>query len=304
MTILEALRWANNHLKKAGVDSPMLDAEVLLAHVLSITRAKLFARFNDPLKPHQQEKFLLLVERRSAREPVAYLVGKKEFYGREFAVNPFVLIPRSETETLVEIALDLFQRAADKNRVLFADIGTGSGAIAITLACETQTPVMAVDTSARALPIAKTNAQTHAVQELIDFREGDLASPLFDLFDTIRATSKKPISSVYPFQDLIICANLPYLSSSQMQQLPDDVRRYEPKEALEAGSDGLEAYFRLLRQLKHRRGELPRHLHILMEIDPSQAKRAAQLVAHEFPSAHVQTKKDLLGLDRVIVASE
>jgi len=301
MTILDALRWANNQLKKTGLDSPMLDAEVLLAHTLQTTRAKLFARFNDPLKPHEQEKFLLLTERRAQREPVAYLTGRKPFYGRDFTVNPFVLIPRPETETLIEAALDVFATTDDKERVLIADIGTGSGAVAVTLAKETGAPVIAVDTSERALAVARANAQVHNAADLIDFQSGDLLDPLFALFNTLRRTSPKPVSSVYPFKHLILCANLPYLSTAQMETLLADVT-YEPKEALHAGSDGLEAYFRLIRQLKKGRAELPRRLTLLIEIDPSQSSRAVQLIAHEFPSADMETKKGLQGAVRVVCA--
>lgn len=300
MTILEALRWANNKLKKTGIDSPMLDAEVLLSDLLGVTRAKLFALFNDTLKPHQQEKFLTLIERRSQHEPVAYLIGKKNFHGREFLVNPFVLIPRPETELLVQNALELFAQIEEKDRVLFVDVGTGSGAIAITLAAETHTPVLASDTSVRALSVAKQNALRHHVEEVIDLQEGDLLTPLLHLFHTIRQTSAKPVSSVYPFKHLIICANLPYLSSDQMETLEPDVRTYEPNEALEAGTDGLEAYWRLFRQLKKERGHLPRSLGVFIEIDPAQSRRATQLIAHEFPSSQPEIKQDLQGFDRVI----
>lgn len=300
MTILESLQWANNKLKKSGIDSPMLDAEVLLASVLDISRAKLFARFNDPLKQHNEEQFTSLIERRTTHEPIAYLIGKKQFFGREFLVNPFVLIPRPATETLVESAIDLFHQLNGADHILFTDIGTGSGAIAVTIALETQTPVIAIDTSPRALSVAKKNAEQNGVNELIDFRAGDLLSPLLSLFETIRTTSKKPVSSVYPFKHLIICANLPYLTKHQMETLEPDVRLYEPHEALEAGPDGLETYWRLFRQLSKERARLPRHVAVFIEIDPSQAVRAVQLIQHQFPHTTPKIKQDLSGLDRVV----
>ncbi len=301
MTILEALQWANSKLKKIGIDSPMLDAEILLAHVLNLSRAKLFSHFNDSLKSHHQERFLTLIERRSAFEPIAYLIGKKTFYGRDFITNPFVLIPRPATETLIESALELFQQIDDKDRVLIVDIGTGSGAIAITLAAETQTPVLASDMSPRAISVAQKNAEMFGVKSLIDLRVGDLLTPLLELFETIRTNSKKPVSSVYPFKHLIICANLPYLTKNQMETLQPDVLNYEPHEALEAGSDGLEAYWRLFRQLSKERTHLPRHVSMLIEIDPSQTDRAIKLIQHEFPDAQPQIKKDLSGLDRIVI---
>ncbi len=300
MTILESLRFANNKLKKVGIESPMLDAEVLLADVLQITRAKLFAHFNDTLKQYQQEKFLALIDRRGRYEPVAYLIGEKSFYGMNFLVNPFVLIPRAETETLTQIAIDVFLGINEKEQVLFADIGTGSGALAIVIAVQTQAPIIASDTSIRALSVAKQNAQRHGVNELIDFQQGDLLTPVLNLFETIRNKSSKPVSSVYPFKHLIICANLPYLSSAQMETLQIDVLKYEPREALEAGPDGLEAYWRLFRQLKKERKQLPRHVSVLIEIDPSQRRRISQIITHEFPSCSHEIKQDLQGLDRVV----
>jgi release factor glutamine methyltransferase len=301
MTVLEALQWANGKLKKTGVDSPMLDAEILLAHVLNLSRAKLFSHFNDSLKQHHQERFLTLIDRRSAFEPIAYLIGKKTFYGRDFLTNPFVLIPRPSTETLIEATLELFQNIDDKDNTLIADIGTGSGAIAVTLAAEIHTPVLASDTSPRAISVAQKNAELLEVKELIDVRVGDLLTPLLELFETIRTNSKKPVSSIYPFKHLLICANLPYLTKNQMETLQKDVRDYEPREALEAGTDGLEAYWRLFRQLRKERPHLPRYVSILIEIDPSQTERAIKLIKHEFPDSHPQIKKDLAGLDRIVI---
>jgi release factor glutamine methyltransferase len=265
-----------------------------------LSRAKLFSHFNDPLKQHHQERFLTLIERRSAFEPIAYLIGRKTFFDRDFLTNPFVLIPRPATETLIESALERFNTIND-DKVLIADIGTGSGAIAVTLAAETHTPVLASDTSARAISVAQKNAELLGVSELIDIRVGDLLTPLLELFETIRTNAKKPVSSVYPFKHLLICANLPYLTKNQMETLQRDVRDYEPHEALEAGTDGLEAYWRLFRQLQKERAHLPRHVSVFIEIDPSQKERAIKLIEHEFPDSHPQIKKDLAGLDRIVI---
>src|SRR3989338_5187779 len=180
MTVMEALQWANNKLRKSDVDSPMLDAEILLAFVLEISKAKLFSRFNEPLKIHHHERFCELVNRRASREPVAYLIGKKAFYGREFEVNAHVLIPRPETETLIEQVLLTIQEK-DKERTLIADIGTGSGAIAITIAAETQLPVIAIDIDPNALAVAQKNATTLAPEQAIEFQCGNLAESLIKL---------------------------------------------------------------------------------------------------------------------------
>lgn len=279
----------------------MLDAEVILSYILDLSRARLFAHGNDILKPHQQERLLSLIERRCSFEPVAYIIGEKEFYNRKFFVNSFVLIPRPATETLVQEALDISKNINDIEHTLFADIGTGSGAIAITLTSETKIPVVAIDISSRALSVARTNARNHNVEELIDFREGDLMMPVVDLFESMRASSTQQVSSVFPFKHLIICANLPYLTNNQMEILQKDVR-YEPKDALQAGPDGLEAYWRLFKQIKKIRDFLPRYIYTLIEIDPSQSTRAVELISHQFPHAKTQIKKDLQGLDRIIIS--
>ncbi|OGL62087.1 protein-(glutamine-N5) methyltransferase, release factor-specific [Candidatus Uhrbacteria bacterium RIFCSPHIGHO2_02_FULL_47_44] len=300
MTILEALQWANNKLKKTGIESPMLDAELLLAAVLDVPKSWLFGHIADDLKPHQEEKFFILVDRRMKREPVAYLINKKSFYGRDFFVDPSVLIPRPATETMIEQALEVFS-TCDRDKTLFVDIGTGSGAIAITLAAETQTPVLAIDVDQSALVIAKRNAQTFTVEEQIDFQHGSLLEPLVNLFETIRASGNPNISSVYPFKDLIVCANLPYLTTSQMDVLDPDVR-FEPVRALVAGVDGLDAYWDLFRQCKKHRDLLPRNITVLIEIDPDQLDRSTQLIKHYFPEASMRTEKDIQKHDRVVIA--
>ena len=193
MTILEALQWANNKLKKVGIESPMLDAELLLASVLDVPKSWLFGHIADNLKPHQEEKFFMLIDRRLKHEPVAYLINKKGFYGRDFFVDPSVLIPRPATETMIEHALDAFAKC-DREKTLFVDIGTGSGAIAITLAAETQTPVLAIDSDQSALVTARRNAQSISVEEHIDFQHGSLLEPLITLFETIRASGNPNIS--------------------------------------------------------------------------------------------------------------
>ncbi len=300
MTILEALQWANNKLKRANIESPMLDAELLLAAVLNVPKSWLFGQIADDLKPHHEEKFSILVDRRLKHEPIAYLINKKEFYGRDFFVDPSVLIPRPATEAMIECALEIFTKC-DQHKTLFVDIGTGSGAIAVTLAAETQTPVLAIDIDSSALVTAKRNAQSIAVEEHIDFQQGSLLEPLTTLFETIRASGNPNISSVYPFKDVIVCANLPYLTTSQMDALDPDVR-FEPIRALVAGVDGMDAYWDLFRQFKKNREMLPRHVTTLIEIDPDQADRSVQLIKHYFPEAITRVEKDFQKNDRVVIA--
>lgn len=300
MTILEALQWANTKLKKTEVESPMLDAELLLASVLDISRSILFGHIADELKPHHAEKFHILVERRMKHEPVAYLLNKKEFYGRDFFVDPSVLIPRPATETLIECALEKFT-TCEEDKTLFVDIGTGSGAIAVTLAAETKAPVLAIDIDHSALVTAKRNAETHTVDEHIDFQHGSLLDPLIQLFQKIKSSGNPNISSVFPFKDIIICANLPYLTTAQMEALDPDVR-YEPVQALVSGVDGLNDYWDLFRQIKKHRDLLPRYITTLIEIDPEQSEKATQLIQHYFPEAKIRTEKDLQNNNRIIIA--
>ncbi len=297
---MEALQWANNKLRKASVDSPMLDAEILLAYSLDTSKAWLFAHFADKLKTHQEEKFFELINRREDREPVAYLVSKKAFYGRDFVVDKHVLIPRPETETMIELAIKTLAHI-DPERTLIADLGTGSGAIAVTLAAETNLHVIGVDIDEAALEIAKKNAASLVPETAVDFQAGNLADPIIRIFKTIRGQTNVQTSSVYPFKTLLITANLPYLSQSRMDNLQAEVR-HEPELALRAGADGLDAYWELFRQLHIDRKILPRELIVLIEIDPEQRQAAEKLILHNFPSAKLETHQDLHGDDRVIEA--
>jgi len=297
---MEALQWANNKLRKAGVDSPMLDAEILLACALDSPKTWLFAHFTDKLKTHQEEKFLKLVAERERRVPVAYLVGKKSFYGRTFMVSRQVLIPRPETETLVELALRILQDK-DPERTLIADLGTGSGAIAVSIAGETNLPVIAVDIDDASLAVAQENAATLVPQTAVDFQLGNLAEPIIRIFKTIRGQTNVQTSSVHPFKTLLLTANLPYLSEVRMDNLQAEVR-HEPELALRAGVDGLDAYWSLFRQLRDDRKILPRELIVLIEIDPEQRPAAEKLILHNFPNAKLETHKDLHGDDRIVEA--
>lgn len=303
MIVMEALQWANEALKRhvdktedgGRLDSPMLDAEVLLAATLEANKAWLFTHLDYLLKPEQEERFHAAVKRRAAHEPVAYIVGSREFFKRKFQVNRFVLIPRPATEILVERALAAAE-GPEQDHTVFADIGTGSGAIAVTLAAESKLPVFATDTSKPALAVAKTNAATHQVEELVDFRHGDLIEPIVRIFTSVAATHPSA------FRHLVLCANLPYLTDYQVDTGQRDVRDFEPREALVAGRDGLDAYWNLIRQLRRHRAVLPRRVTVLLEIDPSQRSTIKDLITHDFPDASPTVVKDLEGFDRVTIA--
>ena len=279
----QTLRVASARLAAARVDAPRLVAEALLAQAISLSRVQLLARAEQPLSPDQLERYHALVGRCESGEPLAYVLGRREFYGLEFVVDRRVLIPRPETELLIETAIAVAQARSESAHVGYAiaDIGTGSGAIAVTLAaCLPQARVIATDVSPEALVVARENAQRHAVDDRVEFRAGDLLAPL-----------DAPV-------DLIV-ANLPYIRSAECARPPHAIRRYEPVVALDGGPDGLELVRRLL-------SEAPRAIRpggsILIEIGASHGDAAAELARDAFAeAAEIQVKADLAGLDRLLV---
>ncbi len=222
----EMLRWGMAELEGAEIPTAKLDAEVLLGAVLGLTRAQVLARSHTMMRRPERGHFAALIQRRKRGEPVAYILGRTEFYGRDFLVDRRVLIPRPETEELVDRCLDALDERQGSEPARVADIGTGSGAIAVTLAAERpDLTLLATDNSRAALAVALENARQHAVAERIDFREGSLLEPL---------------AGLPPF-DLIV-ANLPYVGTNEIELLDRDVREYEPHEALFAGDEGLDLF--------------------------------------------------------------
>jgi release factor glutamine methyltransferase len=293
MTILELLEWGNNKLKQEQIGSSMLDAEILLAHILKLPRSKLFTGLSDIIDTKRADQYRALIKRRAMHEPVATIIGYKPFYGRDFIVNRFVLTPRPDTEVLIEKAIDISKNLEEET--WFADIGTGSGAITVTLAAETKMPVIASDISQEALTTAKQNADKHNVTDLIDFKHGATLDPFVKIFRAMKKAGQ-PLP-----ENLIICANLPYLSTKQWEQTDPEVQDWEPKEALEAGTDGLDAYWVLFRQLSQHLQVMPENISVLIEIDPSQSEAVKALILHHFSSAKIEIKKDLSGNDRVVI---
>lgn len=266
MNVREVLARAAPWLSAKGSPSPRLDAELLLARVLRVPRLALFTDLDRPLDETEVAAFRDLVRRRGALEPVAYLTGRREFYGLEFEVGPGVFIPRPETELLVDRARELAP-----HRVL--DLGTGSGCIAV--ACAVRLPqcdVVAVERSSVALEVARKNAARHGVAARVRFLHGDF-------FDAL--------AGVAPF-DLVV-TNPPYVREGEARA----VASFEPAEALYAGPRGLDALFRILR-------EAPRHLvpggTLLAEIGEDQAREILE-AASGYESARVL--EDLAGLPRV-----
>lgn len=279
-TIGRALISARERLDEAGSPTASLDAQVILAYALGVDRSWLFAHHEYTLSAEQANAYTDLIARRMQHEPVAYLIGRKEFYGLEFQVDRRVLIPRPETELLVDAVLDFITERAD-NACLVADVGTGSGAIALAVAANApQVQVYAIDLSQDALAVAQSNVAQLDERKQVHLLHGDLLTPLPQAVD-------------------IIVANLPYISSTVYPKLDADVRDYEPKLALEAGSEGLDAITRLLQQA-------PRYLRrpegaIFLEISYDQGKAAMALAQSLLPDAYdISLRQDYHGHDRLI----
>lgn len=283
LTRSQALAHARAALTSAGVEDAWLDAEVLLAHVLRVSRTDLHAQPEARAPSSQAERFQALVERRKRREPLAYIIGKREFYGLEFCVTPAVLAPRPETETLVETALEWAARrsanAASAPTLRIADIGAGSGCIAITLAKQLpNASVYAVDVSVEALKVAGGNCRRHHVEGRVQLLAGHLLQPLPGRVD-------------------LIVANLPYVSEQELANLQPEIRSYEPRIALTPGPDALA----LMRQLVcSAPGKLRPGGACLLEFSPPQRSALETIAREAFPTGLVRVVQDLAGLDRVL----
>jgi release factor glutamine methyltransferase len=279
-TVRRILDWTIPHLKSHGSESPRLDAEILLAHARGCPRIQLYTNYDQPLTDDQRAVMRDLVKRRAAAEPVAYLVGHREFFGLDFRVTNDVLVPRPDTETLIVEALEGLKPLAQP-RVL--DIGTGSGCIAIAIAVHCpQATVIATDRSATALQVAQVNADKHNVADRTRFLCGDLFSPLAD---------------EAPFD--LIASNPPYIASEEIETLAPDVRLHEPRAALDGGPDGLNVIRRLI-------AEAPQHLRpqgkLLIEIGEDQAEAVTQLVTTNGRYDEVAILRDLAKQPRVVRA--
>jgi release factor glutamine methyltransferase len=279
-TVGRLLTWTADWLAAKGSDSPRLEAEVLLAHVRGCPRILLYTAFDTPVADAERAKFRELVKRRGDGEPVAYLVGSREFFSLPFAVSPAVLVPRPETEGLVVRAIDLCQ-GLDAPRIM--DVGTGSGAIAVTLAKRLpRARLVATDISAAALTVAGENARRHGVADRVELLECDLCADR-------RAGG--------PFD--VILSNPPYVREDEFDALPRDVRLHEPKGALVAGPTGVEVIARLAREAV---GRLAPGGWLLVEMGPNVAAAAEAAVAAVAGLHPAPTLKDLAGLPRVLQA--
>ncbi len=273
-TVLKILRWTADYFSGKGIDSARLEAELLLSATLELDRVGLYVNFERPLNPDELTSFRERVRRRAQREPLQYILGETEFWSLTFAVGPAVLVPRADTEILVEEALSRIEGAA---RVI--DVGTGSGAIAIALAHEKAAIQMtALDCSEAALEVARSNADRHGLAERIHFVSGDLA-----------------VLPSGPFE--MIVSNPPYIPSGDWQGLMPEVRDHEPRLALDGGEDGLQAY----RQLAAQAGDLltPGGW-LLVEVGINQATEVGALFA-EAGLVEVGQRDDYAGIPRVVM---
>jgi release factor glutamine methyltransferase len=290
-TFNELLGPAVKRLEAAGSFTPLLDAQLWLAHVCKSNRTEILAHPEHVVTDKQVERFLEGIERLEAGEPLPYLTGEAEFYGMTFSVTPDTLIPRPETEHLVDTALELIGKMQQREKegpIVIADVGTGSGCIVVSLAAKApDAKFVAIDASSFALRTAISNAQRHKVEEQCFFLKGNLLMPLII-----------PWLDAIMYRIDLIVANLPYIADHEWFDLPVSVRQYEPSLALRGGSKGLDLIEELLRQTPT---VLAPGGAVLMEIGSSQGQAVVDLSTYMFPDANVQLIQDYAGLDRLVL---
>jgi release factor glutamine methyltransferase len=280
MNLAAAIDWAADRLTTRQIEDARLEAELLLVHALEIKKSALILNQSLNLDNRGFERFKALIERRLKHEPTAYIIGGQPFLGRALLVNRSVLIPRPETELLAETAIKIIT-ALDHQPVTCADIGTGSGCIAVSLARQCPAAlVIGIDTSADALTVAKKNAAAQRVDQRCRFLLGDLLTPL-----------QEPVE--------LIVANPPYIPSAEIDRLQPEVKDWEPRQALDGGRDGLDNIIKLIAQA-------PNHLKprgwLLIEIGHDQGARVKKLAAATGKYEQIEIQKDLSGLDRILEA--
>ncbi len=286
MKIADAIRYATERLVQAEIQNARFDAEVLLSHLLERDRVWLITHNNDCLDNKRHKLFEDAIDRRSRREPLQYIIGRQEFWGLEFTVTHDVLIPRPETELVVETAIGILRDAGRQTTIV--DLCTGSGCIAISLAKELgDTHIFAVDKSSQALVVARENSQRHGVADRIRFLEGDLYAPLEEL--DIRGLVD------------VITANPPYIRSGDLPMLQREVRDYEPELAIIAGREGTEVQQKII---EHASDFLEKHGTLIMELGMGQAEILKRMVDEAGTYDKPEMLKDLAGIDRTLVVKK
>ncbi len=270
-------------LEAVGIPDARLEAEVMVMDVMRMPRHAIFAEQESQVSPQQEQQLAAIVERRLTREPLAYILNYREFYGVNLLVNQDVLIPRPETETMVEHALFMALMGMESRELVIADVGTGTGAIAINLAIHLPAArIYASDAYDGTLDVAAYNVRMHNVADRVTLLKGDLLEPLPEPVD-------------------VIVANLPYLPTERIPTLQPEVQ-WEPAAALDGGPDGLDHIRRLITQASDG-DRLKPHGVILLEMDPEQVAEAQSLASAAFPDAEITFEPDLAGRDRVLSVS-
>jgi len=283
-TIQKLLTWVTQYLTQKDVDSPRLSAELLLSHVLGLRRIELYTQYGRCVEKEQLDLLHGLVKRAGLHEPVAYLVGRTEFYSIEFEVTCDCLIPRPETELLVQHAIEFLRKRAGPQHV--CDLCTGCGVIAVAVAKNVpDAKVIATDISEPALRVAARNVEKHQLQDRIRLVEGDLFEPVIPQLD------------VSPFD--LIASNPPYVSDTEYETLDKNVKDYEPRIALYAGEGGLDIYRRIAEKVAQ---FLKPDGILLLEIGYTQGPTVREMLKETGAFAEIRVEKDLQKHDRVVVA--
>lgn len=284
-TVLELLKTSVDYLQSKGIENPRTDVEILLSHVLGLNRIGLYLSFDKPVKSYELDIFRSLLKRRINREPVHYITGHKEFWSLDFKVNRHVLIPRPETELLIEEAIAILNHREKPNQPLrILDIGTGCGTIAISLAKEKKNrTIYAIDVSEKAIAVARENAKVHDVEKNITFLKGHVFKPVLGKID---------------FFNLVV-SNPPYIPTCDFAYLPPEIRDFEPRNALHGGKDGL----MFIRSIV---SEAPEFLAddgwLLLEIGQGQWKKVCRLIEETHRFGPPSIIKDYSGIERVVKA--
>lgn len=283
MTLAQALQQSAHTLNLQGIEDSHIEARMLLGHILKLSPAQLYAQPEQTLSQKQLNSLQQLIERRLHREPTAYIVKHREFYGNDFYVDSRALIPRPETELLVEEAIEFANSrpnlSSSEKPLLIADAGVGCGAIAISLALNLpQSKIYATDMSPSALEVARLNCEYHNTTGQIILLQGNLLEPV-----------PEPV-------DLIV-ANLPYIKSSELANLSPEIIHFEPSVALDGGQSGLDIIHLFLEQT---RGKTHPESCILLEIGQKQEKAVVSLIKHYLPKASFELIPDLNGIRRVV----
>ncbi len=280
-SVREIIQRCHHELEAIGIPDARLEAEVMVMNVMRMPRQDLFAHQEDEATTQHEQDIQGILDRRRTREPLAYILGYREFYGINLLVNPDVMVPRPETETMVEHALFMALMGMESAQLVIADVGTGTGAIAVNLAIHIPAArIYAVDLTDPVLNVASYNIHSHNVADRVTLCQGDLLEPVPEKVD-------------------LIVANLPYIPTERIPTLQPEVQ-WEPRAALDGGKDGLDLVCRMMSQAT---AKLNDQGIILLELDPEQMPVASEIALQHFPEANVTVEQDLARRDRILVVT-